>query len=117
MLSQLALVFVILIPVCYYLLKPSSLDSIPNATPNLPLIGNAISFGLDPIQFLLNQRNLHGDIFLVNLGVFKVIFFLGPEGTNAIFKGTDRGGISFLSAMTYVIGPTLEKGIHSKLRD
>jgi hypothetical protein len=110
MLSTLIVVFVILIPVGYYLLKPSSLPSIPNATPNLPLLGNTISFGLDPIQFLLTQRTRHGDIFLVNLVVFKLIFFLGPEGTNAIFKGTDRSGISFLSAMTYIIGPTLEKG-------
>jgi hypothetical protein len=50
------------------------------------------------------------DVILVNLAVFKVVFFLGAEGANAIFKGTDHGGISFLAAMIHVIGPPLEKG-------
>jgi hypothetical protein len=104
-----------LIPLLYYLLKPFKIASIPNATPNFPLIGNSISFGMDPIAYLLSQRARHGDIFLVNLAVFKVVFFLGPEGTNAIFKGTDRGGISFLAAMTFLIGPPLEKGTASEI--
>jgi hypothetical protein len=99
-----------LVPLIYYL-RPFKIPSIPNATPDLPLIGNTISFGLDPISFLQSQRARHGDIFLVNMSIFKVVFFLGPEGTNAIFKGTDRGGISFLAAMTFIFGHSLKKGI------
>jgi sterol 14-demethylase len=106
-----ALLSFLFICLSYYIFKPSSIESIPNATPSLPLIGNAIAFGLDPIQFLLSQRKRHGDVILVNLAVFKVVFFLGAEGANAIFKGTDHGGISFLAAMIYVIGPPLEKGM------
>jgi len=100
----------VLVPVLYYFIKPDSIESVPSAQPSLPFIGNSISFGRDPVKYLLAQRSRLGDIFLVNLAVFKVVFFLGPEGTNAIFKGTDHGGISFLAAMTFVIGPPLEKG-------
>jgi sterol 14alpha-demethylase len=106
----LSLALCLIIPILYYLLKPYSVESIPNATPTFPLIGNAISYGLDPVRYLILQRARYGDIFLVNLGVFKVVFFLGPDGTNAIFKGTDQSGISFLAAMIFVIGPPLEKG-------
>lgn len=115
MFSLILVAFLCLIPALYYILKPFSIPSIPNATPNLPILGNAISFGVDPINFLLTQRVRHGDIFLVNLGIFNVVFFLGPEGTNAVYKGTDRGGISFLAAMVYLIGPPLEKGMLSGL--
>ena len=104
------LAIALLIPLLFYPLKPSSIPSIPEASPNFPLIGNSISFGLDPIKFLQTQRTRHGDIFFVNLGIFKVIFFLGPEGTNAIYKGTDLGRISFLAAMTYLRSPPFEKG-------
>src|SRR5215471_15018715 len=91
----LLLPLLLLVPVLYYLLKPPSITSIPTATPCIPLIGNAISFGLDPVKFLLEQRARHGDIFLVNLAFIRIVFVLGPDGTNAIFKGTEKSGMSF----------------------
>jgi hypothetical protein len=104
-----------LIPLTLYLSKPS-IPSIPNATPHFPLIGNSVHFAINPVKYLLEQRAKHGDVFLVDLGVFKVVFFLGPEGTNAIFKGTDRGGIGFLAAMTFIFGQPLIKGTFIFLR-
>ena len=110
MTSLLLLPLLLLIPVLYYLLKPPSVTSIPTATPYIPLIGNAISFGRDPIKFLIAQRARHGDIFLVNLVVIRIAFVLGPDGTNAIFKGTEKSGISFWEAVADVFGPTTAKG-------
>ena len=101
---------VVLLPLLYYLLKPPSIPGIPNATPMLPLIGNAIHFGIDPVTFLVNQRATHGDVFLVNLGIIRIVFFLGPEGTNAILKGTEKGGISFWDALRFVIGGAVDVG-------
>lgn len=103
----------LLIPLFYWLLKTPSIPSIPTATPHIPLIGNSVSFGIDPVQFLLNQRAKHGDIFLVNLAILRVVFFLGPDGTNAILKGTEKGGISFWAALSFLIGGAVEKGIPS----
>jgi sterol 14alpha-demethylase len=107
----LLLPLLVLIPVFHYLLKPPSVSSIPTATPHLPLIGNAISFGVDPIKFLIAQRVRHGDIFLVNLVVVRIAFFLGTDGTNAIFKGTEKSGISFWAAVADIFGPTTAKGV------
>lgn len=100
----------LLLPVLYYVHKLSSGTTIPTATPYLPLIGNAISFGLNPIQFLQSQRSKHGDIVLINLLVLKVVFLLGPDGNNIIFKGTERGGISFWAAISFIFGPVVDKG-------
>ena len=106
----LAIAIPLVLPVLWYFLKPPRVPGIPNATPMLPLIGNAISYGIDPVQFLLRQRQKHGDVFLVNLAIFKVVFFLGPEGTNAIFKGTERSGISFYASLEFLMGAPVTKG-------
>jgi len=85
-------------------------NSIPSATPKLPLIGNAKSFRASPVQYLLSQRAIHGDVFTLHLGFINIVFFLGPEGTNAILSGTERTGISLFSAVTYFFGTPFERG-------
>jgi hypothetical protein len=105
---------ILVIPVLYWLLKPPSIMSIPTATPHLPFLGNSVSFRINPLKFLLNHRARHGDIFLVNLVVIRIVFFLGPEGTNAILKGTERNGISFSAALFFLIGDAVEKGTFLK---
>jgi hypothetical protein len=84
-------------------------DGIPRATPWYPLVGNAIAFNRDAVGFLLSQRERYGDVVEVDLMVFNIVFFLGPDGCNAILRGTDKGGISFLAAMKVIIGPPLVK--------
>jgi hypothetical protein len=101
----------LLIPILYYFLRSPSIPSVPNATPCYPLIGNSVSYGMDPIKFLLDQKARHGNIFLVDLAVIRIVFFLGPDGTNAVLKGTDKSGISFWAAMEFVIGEAIIKGI------
>jgi hypothetical protein len=104
----LALLF--LLPLLYYFFRPPSISTIPTATPHFPLVGNAISYGLNPIKFLQSQRSRHGDVVLVNLAVIKMVFLLGPDGNNAFFKGTERNGISFWAAISFIFGPVVEKG-------
>lgn len=110
MASPWVVALILLLPVLYYLLKPSSIPSIPNATPRLPLLGNVIFFGINPVKFLKDNRARHGDIFLVDLVVIRIIFCLGPEGTNTVLKGTERAGISLWVALEYVIGGAVKKG-------
>jgi len=109
--SLFILALLLLIPILYYFLRIPSIPSVPNATPHYPLIGNSVSYGMDPIKFILDQKARHGDIFLVDLAVIRIVFFLGPEGTNAVLKGTDKSGISFWAAMEFVIGKAVIKGI------
>ena len=97
-------------PLLYWLCRTPSIHSIPTATPHIPLIGNSISFGIDPVKFLINQRAKHGDIFLVNLVIIRIVFFLGPEGTNAVLKGTEKGGVSLWVALSFLMGKAVERG-------
>jgi hypothetical protein len=100
-----------LILIAIYTIRGRSPPGIPRARPWLPIVGNAIAFNADAVGFLLSQKEQLGDVVEVDLMVFKVIFFLGPEGSNAVLRGTDKGGISFLAAMKVIIGPPLQKGI------
>lgn len=68
------------------------------------------------MKFLITQRARHGDVFYVNLAIIRIVFFLGPEGTNAILKGTEKGGISFWAALKFVIGGSVDKGFPLSLR-
>jgi len=111
--SLFLLAFLIVVSILFFSLRNASIPSVPNATPHFPLIGNSISYGIDPIKFLLEQRARHGDIFLVDLVAIRMVIFLGPDGTNAILRGTDNSGISFWSAMEFVIGGAVNKGTHS----
>ena len=100
---------IVLVPLVLYFVRPSR-SSIPNATPQLPLTGNAVSYGIDPVKFLAGQRARHGDVFRVNLVIIRIVFLLGPEGTNALLKGTEKSGISFYSALSFLIGSAVDKG-------
>jgi hypothetical protein len=108
--SLFVLGLLIIIPLLYYFLRAPSIPSVPNATPHYPLIGNSVSYGMDPVKYLLDQRARHGDVFLVDLAIARVVFFLGPQGTNAILKGTDKSGISFWAAAEFFIGEAITKG-------
>jgi hypothetical protein len=99
---------VTILAVLYLNTRPISIPSIPNATPALPFFGNSISFRNDPVRFLQSQRALHGNIFLVDLLALRIVFVLGPEGTNAIFKGTEDSGISMYAAASEFFSETAE---------
>ena len=108
--SLFIVVVLFFVPLLFYSLRNTTIPSVPNATPHLPLLGNSISYGINPVKFLLEQRARHGNIFLVDLVAIRIVFFLGPRGTNAILKGTDSSGISFWAAMEFVIGEPIKKG-------
>lgn len=100
-----------LLSIFLYFRKLPSIPSIPVAKPHSFFFGNAADFSKNPIQYLISQRRIHGDIFLVDLVVIRFVFVLGPEGTNAIFKGTERSGISQLASLKILLGSAVEKCI------
>ena len=111
LMSFFLVVIILSLPIVYYLIKTPSIPSIPNATPHLPILGNALAFIKDPVQYLIDQRALHGDVFLLNLGFVKFVYFLGPEGSNAIFRGTERSGLSQFDTLTLLLGAGAKKCI------
>jgi len=107
--SYLLILLVLPLPILYYLLKPPSIAGIPNATPSLPVFGNSLAFMKDPVQFMLDQRAIDGHVFLLNLGFVRFVYFLGPDGTNAIFRGTERSGLSQFNTLTLLLGAGARK--------
>ena len=99
----------------HYLTKGPTISNVPESTPSLPLLGSGPWYRQDPVAFLVSQRQRHGDIVLVNLGVLRVLFFLSPEGTNALLKGTERTGVSLPATVSYLFGKPLQRGITHSL--
>ena len=102
------LLFLLLI-ILYFFKRSRALVSIPTATPSFPIIGNAISYRANPIQFLRSQQARHGDVFLVDLGVIRIVYFMGPIGVNSILRGTETSGISMFAAACHMLGGAFEK--------
>ena len=99
----------LLIPLIYWVFQMPKIGTVPTASGHLPLIGNSVSYGIDPISFLKSKRAEHGDVFMVNFAIVKVVFLLGPEATNQFFQGTEQKGISFWSVIGYIFGPKAQK--------
>ncbi|ETS85564.1 Eburicol 14-alpha-demethylase [Pestalotiopsis fici W106-1] len=53
----------------------------------LPFVGNAISYGTDPVKFYESCRQKHGDIFTFILFGRKMTVCLGTEGNELILNG------------------------------
>jgi hypothetical protein len=100
----LLLTLVILLPTLYVLLNHTKSGTIPVASGRLPVIGHSISYAADPIAFLKTKRAQHGNVFLVDLALVKLIFILGPEANNAFFNGTEKQGISSYAVLDLVFG-------------
>jgi hypothetical protein len=101
--------------VLHFLINGPVVHGIPRATPSLPLVGSAPWYRQAPVQFLQAQRQKHGDVVLVNLGVLRVVFFLSPQGTNALLKGTEKSGISLPETVNYLFGEPFRKGMFNEL--
>jgi hypothetical protein len=94
----------------HYLVNSPAISNVPHSTPSLPLVGSGPWYRRDPIKFLQSQRQRHGDKVLINLGVIRALWFFGPEGTNAVLKGTERTGVSLPATTSYLFGKPFQTG-------
>ncbi|EXF81456.1 14-alpha sterol demethylase Cyp51A [Colletotrichum fioriniae PJ7] len=53
----------------------------------IPYIGNAISYGMDPVAFFVKYRARYGDVFTFTLFGRKMTCYLGIEGNDFILNG------------------------------
>jgi sterol 14-demethylase len=66
--------------ILYCIIRPGgSKSAIPWAKSTIPILGNALEWGADPLQFLLKQKKLVGEVFRVNLLLLKVTVVVGPR--------------------------------------
>jgi sterol 14-demethylase len=82
----------------------------PEARTGLPFVGAAVAFGTEPLKFLLEQRAKHGDVFVVDLLLRKMVFIMGPAH-NRLFFGSPESELSFDAAMKDAIANVLEPGV------
>ncbi|KAI8270876.1 Eburicol 14-alpha-demethylase [Colletotrichum sp. SAR11_239] len=53
----------------------------------IPYVGNAVSYGMDPVAFFEKYRAKYGDVFTFTLFGRKITCFLGIEGNDFILNG------------------------------
>jgi sterol 14-demethylase len=64
--------------------------SIPHLSGGLPLLGHAIEFHRNPVEFLRRGRELHGEIFSFPLANKTVHVLTEPRGNGAFFRAPDN---------------------------
>ncbi len=74
--------------VCWVVYKLTRVPpgKIPPIVDGPPLIGNAVRFGMDPINLIMDSRAKHGDVFTLKVFHEHMIFFVGNEAHEFFFK-------------------------------
>ncbi|PWN51857.1 cytochrome P450 [Violaceomyces palustris] len=80
-------VLAILVNVASQLLLPKDPSLPPVVFHYVPIIGSAVSYGMDPYRFFFENRQRYGDVFTFVLLGRKITVALGAKGSNLIFNG------------------------------
>jgi len=76
-----------LLNILHQLLIPQPKSRPPVVFHVFPVIGSAVSYGIDPYAFLFAAREKYGDVFTFILLGRKMTVALGPAGSNMILNG------------------------------
>ncbi|KAG5646950.1 hypothetical protein DXG03_001673 [Asterophora parasitica] len=76
----------------------------------LPIIGSAISYGNDPLNFFFAAREKYGDVFTFVLLGRKITVALGPKGNNFILGGKSTV-LNAEDAYTHLTTPIFGKDV------
>ncbi|KAJ3221783.1 hypothetical protein HK099_003116 [Clydaea vesicula] len=80
----------------------------PVATTKLPILGPAIQFGVDGLNFLKNQKEILGsNVFLVDLLILRFHFVLGAKNTQAFYKASNDD-LDFLAGVPILLPELVE---------
>ncbi|KAI5116400.1 hypothetical protein M0805_005868 [Coniferiporia weirii] len=101
---------VVLLNVIWQLIKPKDPSLPPVVFHWFPVIGSAVSYGNDPINFFLKCREKYGDMFTFILFGRRVTVALGPKGSNFVLGGK-IAHLSAEEAYTHLTTPVFGKGV------
>ncbi|GAA5853817.1 hypothetical protein JCM8547_007460 [Rhodosporidiobolus lusitaniae] len=82
-----ALALSVVLNVAYQLVKPRDPTKPPLVFHYVPVIGCAVSYGMDPMGFLEDCRQRYGPVFTYPLLGKKITCTLGPLGSNFVLNG------------------------------
>ncbi|EPQ31045.1 uncharacterized protein PFL1_01234 [Pseudozyma flocculosa PF-1] len=100
----------IAVNVAQQLLLPRSANLPPVVFHYVPIIGSAITYGMDPYRFFFECREKYGDVFTFVLLGRKVTVALGSKGSNLIFNGK-LSQVSAEEAYTHLTTPVFGKEV------
>lgn len=75
-------------------------------------LGAVVENGKDPVGFLRRTRKELGDVFCVDMMMFKLVFFLGAEYNRDVLRAAEED-LSFWEQIRWAMGPRIS---HSALQ-
>ncbi|KAH7884413.1 cytochrome P450 [Phlebopus sp. FC_14] len=103
-------VIAIVLNVLRQLILPRDKSLPPEVFHFIPIIGSAISYGNDPLNFFFKCREKYGDVFTFVLFGRKVTVALGSKGNNFILGGKSTA-FSAEDAYTHLTTPVFGKDV------
>ncbi|TDL25670.1 cytochrome P450 [Rickenella mellea] len=103
-------VIIVLVNALWQLISPKDLSLPPVVFHWLPIIGSAVQYGNDPINFLLKCREKYGDVFTFILFGRRVTVALGAKGNNFVLGGK-LSQVCAEEAYTHLTTPVFGKDV------
>ncbi|CEG81960.1 Putative Lanosterol 14-alpha demethylase [Rhizopus microsporus] len=106
--AALAFVVFVAINILNQLFGPKNPKEPPVVFSWVPFLGNAVEFGMNPINFLKECQKKYGDVFTFYMVGRRVTVFLGAEGNQFVFNAKQNlaSAAEAYNHMTkYVFGP------------
>lgn len=100
----------VVLNVLHQLLVPRSKSLPPLVFHWVPIVGSAVTYGMDPYRFFFNCREKYGDVFTFKLFGRDMTVALGPKGSNLVFNGR-LTQVSAEDAYSSLTTPVFGKGV------
>ncbi|KAI8967248.1 lanosterol 14-alpha demethylase [Mycotypha africana] len=104
----LATTLYIILNIANQLFGPKNSKAPPVVFSWIPFMGNAIEFGINPIQFLQKCQKKYGDVFTFHMVGKKVTVLLGADGNQFVFNSKQNlssAAEAYNDMTKYVFGP------------
>ncbi|KDN41164.1 cytochrome P450 [Tilletiaria anomala UBC 951] len=109
-LAVLALLVAVILNVAQQLLLPKDKSRPPVVFHYFPIIGSAVTYGIDPITFFRDCKEKYGDVFTFVLLGRHVTVALGQKGSNLVLNGK-LSQVSAEEAYTHLTTPVFGKEV------
>lgn len=100
----------VILNVAAQLFLPKRASAPPVVFHYAPIIGSAVTYGMDPYKFFFDNREKYGDVFTFKLLGRNVTVALGPKGSNLVFNGRLQQ-VSAEEAYTHLTTPVFGKDV------